>query len=83
MAAFGRRSRNPATAAGAGTAQHYPIVCGGHSPPPGRGVQWVVVIGERPLQCTVEDVASGQSQAGLQIEGRLGLDARTVMGSRS
>ena len=52
---------------------------GGHSPLARRGVQRVVVIGERPRQVAMEDVARGQSQCIVQVDGCLRLDTRTAV----
>ena len=51
-------ARHPAAATGTGTAQQDPIVSCRHSPAPGGGVEWFVVLGERPAQRAVEDVAA-------------------------
>ena len=50
--------RHRAAAAGTRAAQHDSVVSGRHAPAPGRCVERLVVLGERPTQRAVEDVAA-------------------------
>src|SRR5690606_9310610 len=69
-------SADAAAATRARTAQQHALVGGRHSPALRRGREVGVVLDEGPVEPPVEDVARGQVDRALKVEGRLRLDAR-------